>query len=98
MVLVLAGCLIGNAAAACEVEDWRWYHTAALRALGIEGVATCESGRITLRVYDQTAQGRKFLGVDETFINNRAFTTTIFAVDPRPMDPVVEFAIEPDRG
>ena len=46
--------LVGTAVAqdeesACEVDDWRWYHTKALRVMGIEGVATCDTGRITLR-------------------------------------------------
>ena len=96
--LALVVCLIGSAAEAaeCKVEDWRWYHTEALRALGVEGVATCDSGRIAIRAYDQRGDKRKFLGVEDTFIENRAFKMTIFAVDPRPKNPVVEFTIKPD--
>ena len=82
---------------ACAVEDWRWYHTNALRALGIEGVATCDTGRITLRAYDRINGGRVFLGVGSTTIEGRIFKARILAVDPRPTDPVVEFTVTPDE-
>ena len=93
---ITAFCLASTAALACEVEDWRWYHTEALRAFGVEGVATCDSGRIAMRAYDQVGDKRKFLGVEDTFIENRTFKMTIYAVDPRPKNPVVEFTIKPD--
>ena len=96
LLTITAFCLASTAALACEVEDWRWYHTEALRALGVEGVATCDSGRIAMRAYDQVGDKRKFLGVEDTFIENRAFKMTIYAVDPRPKNPVIEFTIKLD--
>ena len=49
-----------------------------------------------MRAYDQVGDKRKFLGVEDTFIENRTFKMTIYAVDPRPKNPVVEFTIKPD--
>ena len=96
--MILAGAAVAqDEQPACEVEDWRWYHTKALRIMGIEGVATCDSGRVTLRAYDQNGEAREFLGVERAFIKGGIFKTQILAVDPRPADPVVEFTVMPDE-
>ena len=36
----------------CEIEDWKHTYTAAIQALTIHGVATCDTGEIRLRFYD----------------------------------------------
>ena len=97
--LILAGAARAHdtSPGACQVEDWRWWHTKALRVMGIEGVATCDAGTVNLRAYDQRDGKRIFLGVGSTFIEGRIFNTTILAVDPRPADPVVEFTVMPDE-
>ena len=91
-VLVLAPV----ASVACEVEDWRWYHTKALKVMGVEGVATCDSGSLTLRAYDQKGETREFLGVERATIEGGIFKANIFAVDPRPTNPTVECMVTPD--
>ena len=60
-------CLVSTAALACdnhtgtcEVEDWRWSGPSG-GYLTIEGVTTCDTGRIMLRLYE--GEGGKFLGV-----------------------------------
>ena len=82
--------------AACHVEDWRWYHTKALRLMTIEGAASCTSGKVTLRVYDQNGDTREFLGVERAHIEGGIFKTNLYAVDPRPTAPDVVFAVTPD--
>lgn len=97
--LILAGGAVAHdtSPGACKVEEWRWWHTKALRVMGIEGVTTCDTGTVNLRAYDQKDGGRIFLGVGSTFIEGRIFKTTILAVEPRPSDPVVEFTVIPDE-
>ena len=60
-------------------------------------MATCDSGQITIRAYDQKDGKRFFLGVESTSIEGRIFQATILAVDPRPASPVVEFTVMPDE-
>ena len=51
---------VGN----CEIEDWNYSYTPMMKALTIDGVATCDSGEVRLRLYDGEGEGRKFLAVD----------------------------------
>ena len=96
--MILAGAAAADDPPACEVEDWRWYHTTALQALGIEGVATCDSGRVTIRAYDRMQDGERFfLGVGRSVIKGRIFKAAIPAVDPRPANPVLEFSLTPEE-
>ena len=88
--------LIPVASIACEVEDWRWYHTKALKVMGVEGVATCDGGRVTLHAHDQKGDAREFLGVARATIEGGIFKANIFAIDPRPTNPVLEFMVIPD--
>lgn len=35
----------------CEIEDWRWFKISEMNMLTIEGVATCDSGMISVSIY-----------------------------------------------
>ena len=94
-IAAAALCLAAASASAedCQVEDWRWYHTPMVNMFTVEGVASCDNGRIAMLAYDQNGESRKFLGVADSFIEHRAFVMTIYDVDPPPVSPAPEFTI-----
>ena len=57
----------------CEIEDWAYTYTAVAQALQIDGVATCDTGRIRLRLYDGEGDARKFIGVESARIRSHTF-------------------------
>ena len=57
----------------CEIEDWKATHTGMMEALQIDGVATCDQGKIMLRLYDGEGDARKFLGVETAYIEGHIF-------------------------
>ena len=81
----------------CEVEDWRYYHTEAMRMLGIEGTATCNEGELTLRAYSGTEDDPNLVGVDTTYIEGHVFKTAIFAVHARPENLFIKYSIDPSQ-
>lgn len=54
----------------CKIEDWKW-SAPIPNILIIEGVSTCETGRLTLRLYE--GDGGAFIGVETAFIRGFAF-------------------------
>ena len=57
----------------CEIEDWRWYEVPGMDMLYIEGVATCDSGEITIRIYEGIGDPQQFLGVANGYVESHAF-------------------------
>ena len=75
----------------CEIEDWRWSGPMG-GYLTIEGVATCDTGRITLRLYE--GEGGKFLGVASSGITGHTFVA--IATDVNSASAVdIKYSIEP---
>lgn len=75
----LAACLVATGALACddhhgdcEIEDWRSLDV--FESLLIEGVTTCDSGSITIRLYDEADGGSRYLGNATGFIEGHAFS------------------------
>ena len=64
-----------------------------MESLTIEGVATCDSGALMLRLYDGKGEDRKFLGVETTYIMGGIFKTILFPLD-RPKSPNVTYSIK----
>ena len=94
---VAALCLAPSAASACddhvgkcEIESWRWYSTGDY--LTIDGAATCDSGSITIRVYD--GEGATFLGVATGFIEGHAFDAIATNVS-KPTSVSIKYSIDP---
>lgn len=77
---------------ACQVEDWRWW-TAPGVMLVVEGVATCTTGTMQLRLYDGTAAERRFLGATTGVVEGHIFEAVFMDVD-NPADLSIEYAIE----
>lgn len=80
----------------CEVEDWRYWHVAVARMLGIEGVATCDTGAIRARIYQGPEGDQKFIGVAEGLIEGHTFTLTAFAVHEKPAELSLKTSIDPE--
>ena len=75
VLAITAFCLASTAALACddhtgtcEIEDWKHTYTSVVQALTIEGVATCNTGTVRIRLYDGEGDARKFFGVETTYI------------------------------
>lgn len=77
----------------CEIEDWRWY-TAAGSFLMIEGVATCDTGRIRIRLYEGEGDKPQFLGTAEGRIQGHVFDA-IGQNIPEPQALSIKYSIEP---
>ncbi len=75
----------------CEVEDWRWSGPTG-GYLSIEGVSTCDTGRIRLRLYE--GENGKFLGVASGRIRGHTFEA--IATDVKSASAVaIKYSIEP---
>ena len=77
----------------CEIEDWKATYTAMMEAIQIDGVATCNEGRIMLRLYDGAGDSRKFIGVERTFIRGHIFKASKLGV-PKPAALSIKYSIE----
>ena len=97
----LALCLVPGIALACddhigkcEIEDWKHAYSGSLEALYIDGVATCDEGKIRLRFYDGEGKARKFIGVDTAYIEGHIFQATKFRVS-KPRVLSIKYSIDP---
>ena len=74
----------------CELDAWRARYAESMGTIFLDGSATCDRGRIIIRMYD----GDKFLGVLSRHINGHAFRGTAdvaaysdlrikYSIDPR---------------
>lgn len=79
----------------CELEDWRWKESFG-NMLEIEGVATCNKGMISIRIYEKEGEDETFLGTTTGFINGHVITAV--ASDIEYIDPdaiMIRYAIQP---
>ena len=79
---------------ACEIEDWRW-NIAMGNFLTVEGVTTCDSGLIQIRLYDGEGDARKFVGVASGFVNGHVFNAIAENVDTKPQALSIKYSIQP---
>ena len=96
---VAAGLLVAGTAGACddhhgacEIEDWRWYSTGDY--LSIEGVATCDAGRIRIRLYEGKGDKPKFIGIADGRITGHVFEAIGQNIQP-PDSVSIKYSIEP---
>ena len=98
LVAALALYLLPSAAFACddhvgkcEVEAWRWSGPTG-GYLTIDGAATCDAGRITIRLYE--GEGGRFLGVATGRVQGHAFEA--IATDVKSAKAVaIKYSIRP---
>ena len=77
----------------CNVEDWRYTHTPALRILTIEGSTTCQKGHIRIRAYDTSDGSLKFMGVADGTIKGYIFTALVTAIYEKPASMKIKYRI-----
>ena len=77
---------------ACEIEDWRWYSVADY--LNIEGVATCDAGRIRIRLYEGDGDKPTFIGTADGRIKGHTFEAIGQNIQP-PQSVSIKYSIEP---
>jgi len=65
----------------CEIEDWTHHYTPMMQSLVIEGVTTCDTGKVSLRLYDGEGDDRQFVGVDTAYIEGHIFKTILLPVE-----------------
>ena len=97
MGAMMAAALAVGAAAACddhhgtcEVEDWRWQSMIAWMLM-IDGVTTCNEGRVILRLYE--GEDGRFLGVADGYIEGHAFQALATDI-PKPSALAIKYSIE----
>ena len=76
----------------CEVEDWRW-NAVPGGMLMVDGVATCDEGKITLRLYE--GEGGPYLAAETAYIENHIFQTVVIGVE-RPAAVAIKYSIDPE--
>ena len=81
----------------CEVEDWRYWHLPAARLLGIEGVATCDTGTIRARIYRGPEENQEFIGISEGLIEGHTFMLSAVAVHEKPAELFLKTSIDPEE-
>ena len=78
----------------CEIEDWSHAYTPAMSALTIDGVATCNSGEVRLRLYDGDGKDREFLAVDTAYIEGHIFKSLTLNVASKPKALSIKYSIK----
>lgn len=74
-------------AEACVVEHWRWSYEAMLNALIINGTATCNTGDVSLQVFDERGE---FLGATLAGVVRGIFSVMLDA-RRKPSDVTIKF-------
>lgn len=80
---------------ACEIEDWTYSYTAVMQSLVIEGVATCNAGKIRMRLYDGHGEQQEFVGVDTAYLEGHIFKTILLPVE-KPRNLSIKYSIQPE--
>ena len=95
VIALAAGFLASSPALAeeCKIEDWKADYQSMMKALTIEGVTTCKTGRMQLRLYDGEGDTRKFVGVETAFIEGHIFETIIMPTE-KPNALSLKYTIE----
>lgn len=99
MLMALVACAVlvlsspAMAADECTLEDWRWQYEPMMDWITIEGVVSCETATMALRVYDEND---KFLGVDPmAVIQGGVFMSIIDGVSQAPGGVRIKGKISP---
>lgn len=78
----------------CEIEDWRWFKISEVNMLTIEGVASCDSGMISVRIYEGVGDSQKFLSIATGFVEGHTFTAIADNIrDFHPDDIAIRYSI-----
>ena len=72
----------------CEVEAWRYHNL--MGVLTIEGSASCDSGLVSIRLFD----GDEYLGNANGFVQGHALTAHAADIQ-QPANLVAKFSIDP---
>ena len=75
----------------CDIEDWRWYSVADY--LTVDGVATCDAGRVRIRLYEGEGDKPKFLGTASARIKGHTFEAIGQGIQP-PQSVSIKYSIE----
>ena len=76
----------------CSIEDWRWNAVPGTGFVMLDGVATCDKGKVALRLYE--GEGGKFLGTDTAYIEQHIFQAMLQSIQS-PSDIAIKYSIEP---
>lgn len=75
----------------CTLDAWRSSHIASLSAVKIEGSATCNEGRVNIRLFDEG----KFLGVADGYIEGHVLQVYADDMPTKPKALTIKYSIEP---
>ncbi len=80
----------------CKIKDWKPTYTGTMQALTIDGVATCDEGKIMLQLYDGEGDVEKFIGVETAYIRGHIFKAIKLDVEEEPHVLFIKYSIKPD--
>ena len=79
----------------CVIEDFRYSYTEFMKALTLEGVTSCATGVMHIRLYDGQGETRQFVGVETVYIEGYIFETIVMPTE-NPTDLAVKYVITPE--
>ena len=79
----------------CAIEAWRAAGPTA-RIITIEGVTTCDSGYVIIRVYETGSGEETFIGVADGLIQGHAFTAHAMEIDNEFQSLSIKYSIQPE--
>ena len=77
----------------CAIEAWRWYSPLP-GMLTIEGSASCDAGIASIRIFEQSGDEQKFLGVATGIINGHVLQAIANEID-EPQNLAIRVSIDP---
>ena len=77
----------------CEIEDWKHTYTGMMELLVIDGVTTCDAGKIRLRLYDGECDTQEFIGVETAYINGHIFKAMLLQAE-KPKALSIKYSID----
>ena len=78
----------------CQIDDWRSYQQ--LNYLNIEGVATCDSGKVNLRIYDGDGDNARFIATTYAYIEGHSFHAIATNIEEPLSNITLRYSVEPD--
>jgi len=74
----------------CKIEDWKWRKSSP-GTLILEGVTSCNEGRIHVRLY----RGTSFLGISRGYVRGHTFKLLAENMPTNLKTLTIKYAIEP---
>lgn len=69
----------------CEIEGLLW-NISHEGIMDLQGVTTCDNGRVIIRIYEKIGEDERFLGTTTGYIEGHAFIAVAYDIEPITKD------------